>query len=163
LRGLDLNQRPLGYEPNELPDCSTPRLSGPQRAAGSHQSPDTIRPNGALSGAETRARTGMGFHPRDFKSLASASSAISAPVFRGSLRWQGGTAYFRRVNPSTSPRICFKRRRWDFGSKQQEKIFFQRLVSPNLYTVSPGFTKLSSSRAALSTAAGLAPYSLYSA
>ena len=25
LRGLDLNQRPLGYEPNELPNCSTPR------------------------------------------------------------------------------------------------------------------------------------------
>ena len=24
LRGLDLNQRPLGYEPNELPGCSTP-------------------------------------------------------------------------------------------------------------------------------------------
>src|SRR5262245_39344599 len=28
LRGLDLNQRPLGYEPNELPDCSTPRCRG---------------------------------------------------------------------------------------------------------------------------------------
>ncbi len=27
LRGLDLNQRPLGYEPNELPDCSTPRTN----------------------------------------------------------------------------------------------------------------------------------------
>ena len=27
LRGLDLNQRPLGYEPNELPDCSTPQLN----------------------------------------------------------------------------------------------------------------------------------------
>jgi hypothetical protein len=27
LRGLDLNQRPLGYEPNELPDCSTPRMN----------------------------------------------------------------------------------------------------------------------------------------
>lgn len=26
LRRLDLNQRPLGYEPNELPDCSTPRF-----------------------------------------------------------------------------------------------------------------------------------------
>jgi solute:Na+ symporter, SSS family len=26
LRGLDLNQRPLGYEPNELPGCSTPHL-----------------------------------------------------------------------------------------------------------------------------------------
>ncbi len=26
LRGLDLNQRPLGYEPNELPGCSTPHF-----------------------------------------------------------------------------------------------------------------------------------------
>src|ERR1700693_3318563 len=25
LRGGDLNHRPLGYEPNELPDCSTPQ------------------------------------------------------------------------------------------------------------------------------------------
>lgn len=25
LRELDLNQRPLGYEPSELPSCSTPR------------------------------------------------------------------------------------------------------------------------------------------
>ena len=25
LRGLDLNQRPSGYEPDELPDCSIPR------------------------------------------------------------------------------------------------------------------------------------------
>ena len=28
LRGGDLNPRPLGYEPNELPDCSTPRHRG---------------------------------------------------------------------------------------------------------------------------------------
>ena len=27
LRGLDSNQRPLGYEPNELPGCSTPRYN----------------------------------------------------------------------------------------------------------------------------------------
>ena len=26
LRGLDLNQGPSGYEPDELPDCSTPRF-----------------------------------------------------------------------------------------------------------------------------------------
>ena len=26
LRELDLNQRPLGYEPNELPGCSIPRF-----------------------------------------------------------------------------------------------------------------------------------------
>ena len=25
LRGVDLNHRPLGYKPNELPDCSTPQ------------------------------------------------------------------------------------------------------------------------------------------
>ncbi len=30
LRGQDLNLRPLGYEPNELPDCSTPRHSEPR-------------------------------------------------------------------------------------------------------------------------------------
>src|SRR5690625_3239231 len=28
LRGPDLNQRPSGYEPDELPDCSTPRWWG---------------------------------------------------------------------------------------------------------------------------------------
>ena len=27
MRGLDLNQGPSGYEPDELPDCSTPRYS----------------------------------------------------------------------------------------------------------------------------------------
>src|SRR6266508_606047 len=27
LRGLDLNQRPSGYEPDELPGCSTPHAS----------------------------------------------------------------------------------------------------------------------------------------
>ena len=27
LRGKDLNLRPLGYEPNELPDCSTPQFN----------------------------------------------------------------------------------------------------------------------------------------
>ena len=31
LRGRDLNPRPLGYEPNELPDCSTPRQGQTKR------------------------------------------------------------------------------------------------------------------------------------
>jgi hypothetical protein len=30
LRGVDLNHRPLGYEPNELPDCSTPHFDHKQ-------------------------------------------------------------------------------------------------------------------------------------
>jgi hypothetical protein len=30
LRGVDLNHRPLGYEPNELPDCSTPHFNHKQ-------------------------------------------------------------------------------------------------------------------------------------
>src|SRR6267143_2941246 len=33
LRGRDLNPRPLGYEPNELPDCSTPRQGQTKRPA----------------------------------------------------------------------------------------------------------------------------------
>ena len=33
LRGEDLNLRPLGYEPNELPDCSTPRHAKDYRGA----------------------------------------------------------------------------------------------------------------------------------
>src|SRR5207249_347269 len=46
LRGRDLNPRPLGYEPNELPDCSTPRqsqleLPRPKRAPEIRQ-PDEI-------------------------------------------------------------------------------------------------------------------------
>ena len=37
-RGEDLNLRPSGYEPDELPDCSTPRRSDHSTR---HRGPDT--------------------------------------------------------------------------------------------------------------------------
>ena len=33
LRGLDLNQRPSGYEPDELPGCSTPRIENSEHVS----------------------------------------------------------------------------------------------------------------------------------
>ena len=46
LRGLDLNQRPSGYEPDELPGCSTPRHLGTELWARerSQAQPDEVRP-----------------------------------------------------------------------------------------------------------------------
>ena len=54
LRGVDLNHRPLGYEPNELPDCSTPQknhisamVEGQTDSGGRADGPHEIRPSGA--------------------------------------------------------------------------------------------------------------------
>ena len=48
LRGQDLNLRPLGYEPNELPGCSTARLSfhsNRNRGIQSHSANDSLQKN----------------------------------------------------------------------------------------------------------------------
>jgi hypothetical protein len=67
LRGLDLNQRPLGYEPNELPGCSTPRMIRKK-----------LKPKKSKLVPRPGVEPGRALGPRDFKSLASANSAISA-------------------------------------------------------------------------------------
>src|SRR5690625_7719557 len=71
LRGQDLNLRPLGYEPNELPNCSTPRrcvfivarigdrpqIGGPGRACGR---PDSTAPRRRWGGTSDRKSAGQG-------------------------------------------------------------------------------------------------------
>src|SRR4051794_784484 len=44
-RGRDLNPRPSGYEPDELPDCSTPRRSD-QPTSGSGRTQTALRSRG---------------------------------------------------------------------------------------------------------------------
>ena len=53
LRGLDLNQRPSGYEPDELPDCSTPRHSVEDMDPGADQAAQ----NGTHTENELLSRT----------------------------------------------------------------------------------------------------------
>ena len=45
LREMDLNQRPLGYEPNELPSCSIPRYKFIQTSYGGERGIRTPAPS----------------------------------------------------------------------------------------------------------------------
>ena len=51
-RGQDLNLRPSGYEPDELPGCSTPRCG--VRSAEDWLSPLLMEKAGARDGSRTR-------------------------------------------------------------------------------------------------------------
>ncbi len=51
LRGQDLNLGPSGYEPDELPDCSTPRQKGITQSA----RPSMLPPNRSASGGPRTA------------------------------------------------------------------------------------------------------------
>ena len=84
LRGLDLNQRPSGYEPDELPDCSTPR----------HR----------LSASQQRREKG---YPRKDSPLTCEWVFVPRP-YNPSLRWSltpaampGGVLLFQRLSVST--------------------------------------------------------------
>src|SRR4249919_2923330 len=58
LRGGDLNPRPLGYEPNELPDCSTPRhvVSGTDRTSTYLRPERQLRERSTVSRAPTHVQ-----------------------------------------------------------------------------------------------------------
>ena len=93
LRGVDLNHRPPGYEPDELP-AALPRDVHFSAASGT--APEVLVATRVMSptsyqllypaifGAGDRDRTGTGSLPRDFKSRASANSATPA-LFRSPL------------------------------------------------------------------------------
>jgi hypothetical protein len=67
LRGGDLNPRPLGYEPNELPDCSTPRHG------------DRVERIAPLVGVFTRRRTLIVACVRDPVKSRAGSIAVICP------------------------------------------------------------------------------------
>ena len=77
LRGQDLNLRPSGYEPDELPGCSTPRYSRTYSHALLRRSrtPDQrclpFGFAGTIFGGSGGTRTRTDSRPRDFKSLVS--------------------------------------------------------------------------------------------
>jgi hypothetical protein len=50
-----LNPRPLGYEPNELPDCSTPRQRNTHRSVADDDRQPAIATDGANRGLVTSA------------------------------------------------------------------------------------------------------------
>src|SRR5690348_5383267 len=60
LRGQDLNLRPSGYEPDELPDCSTPRQgmnysNSTPRGSMQVAAPELLRASYAANGAPPSA------------------------------------------------------------------------------------------------------------
>ena len=56
LRGVDLNHRPLGYEPNELPGCSTPHFHRSVRLTGGQSFVTIHGPPGIAGGLRARRK-----------------------------------------------------------------------------------------------------------
>src|SRR5215469_15611278 len=84
LRGVDLNHRPLGYEPNELPDCSTP------------QSHPTVR----IPGGQRCRLIGALLERKRFCRMGRTNTAASGPMrpyiggYNGKVRRLAAPAFF---------------------------------------------------------------------
>src|SRR3546814_4048833 len=104
LRGQDLNLRPSGYEPDELPDCSTPRLMCEIIAY--------FAPARSRRPASTRhQRTGCRHNSRASDSAASCSSSACShrydspgPLATPTTSGQGSSRPWIGSVPRTLPR-----------------------------------------------------------
>ena len=78
LRGVDLNHRPLGYEPNELPDCSTPHFY------------PSVTPHVRSNFTVTRVRVPRRSRPHDSRSrtVTASSHGTSRPDILRAARLQ---------------------------------------------------------------------------
>src|SRR6202171_2654526 len=112
-RGQDLNLRPSGYEPDELPGCSTPRLRLAQlpeprgfhltRSYANHDYPPSGDGGQGVSVLRTAVffrealppSAGLGFHrsfPRDPRQLFGQPHAVFMPISRVQIRVPASTS-----------------------------------------------------------------------
>src|SRR5437588_5199971 len=82
LRGVDLNHRPLGYEPNELPDCSTPQFDHKQcpRHRQTRQRHKILLACAATSGMKEGSNCGNAFNNALFSRRSHLSAYPSHPA-----------------------------------------------------------------------------------
>ena len=87
LRGRDLNPRPLGYEPNELPDCSTPRRHYARNPHVRQQAiPPSARGPRPFTGRLRRASLNWTRPPATTAASDLAAEPPSTPVWLGQAR-----------------------------------------------------------------------------
>lgn len=88
LRGQDLNLRPSGYEPDELPGCSTPRMFLGKRTVCDDRQDGITRASGTGSAAPDAARCGTPT-PRDTRTppdrLSIAATGAQVASWRDAL------------------------------------------------------------------------------
>ena len=94
LRGLDLNQRPSGYEPVELPGCSTPRH------------PSKALPFRAAASFERRFCCAFGRPGSDLLSRVLRRSTIGAGAFHGRVRNGIGCSRSAMTTRSAKRTVC---------------------------------------------------------